>query len=859
MIPAPVPLTQRGLLDRLPGAFVVLDDQGRIVDGNGEAERLLGLARSDILGRTAHDPVWSLLREDGSPFPADELPGQRALRTGEAHRGVPLGLRRPDGRVRWLLADAVPFLDAEGRRCAIVGFMEITARRRLEAWQGLTLGLFDRMAQHAPLEALLLALVGFVEAELPGARCTLHLLTDDRRRLRIAYSPSMPPAYLEALAGLEISPTAGSCGAAAALGRTVVVADVLSHPNWAPYRALAERFGFRSCWSEPVLVEGGEVVGTFAIYYDEFRSPDDEELALLRKAADLASLVVERHAARESLSFAAALFEQGTESVVVTDALHRIVRVNRAFERLTGYTAAEVEGRTPQQLLAVPVVVPDGHQADAALAAGESWQGELLLRHRDGERVPVWLSVVPLRGRDGAITHFLRTAVDLRETKAQAERIRELAFFDPLTRLANRSLVVDRLRRAIASAERHGRSLAVLFIDLDRFKEVNDTLGHDAGDDVLAAVARRFEAVVRREDTLGRLGGDEFIVIADAAREPEATACAERLIETLSEPIHVQDQPFALGASIGIALYPGDGRQPDELMKHADIAMYRAKASGGGVCLYRPEMSAGLGERIALARDLRRAIRHGEGLALHVQPQVRLADGALSGAEALLRWTHPTLGPIQPAVFIALAEERWMMVELGGWVLSAACDLIRCWREEGRPLPGRLAINISAQQLDGADAIHRLLEPLRRAGVPPAALEFELTESALMRNIDAGKRGLGELRDAGVALAIDDFGTGYSSLSRLKRLPVERLKIDMGFVRDMLFDRSDHAIIASVIGLAKPLGLATVAEGVEQVEQADALRGLGCSHAQGYLFGRPLPAAAFAERWLEPPTAAASP
>jgi diguanylate cyclase (GGDEF)-like protein/PAS domain S-box-containing protein len=852
MTSLPLPVTPRGLLDSLPVAVVVQAGDGRIVDCNGEAERLLGLARRDILDRSPHDPRWAALREDGSPFPADALPGLLALRTGEPQHSVPMGVRRPDGRVRWLLADAVPHRDAEGRCHAITAFMEITSQRRLEAWQGLTLGLLDRMARQASLESLLLVLAGFVEGELPGARCTVQLLTDDRRRLRVAYSPSMPAAYLDAITGLATSPTAGSCGAAAALGCTMIVADVLTHPNWEPYRSLAEQHGFRACWSEPFFAEDGGVLGTFAIYDDEVRSPDEEALLLLRQAAVLASLVVERHAARENLSLAAALFEQGTEPVVVTDAAHRIVRVNAAFERLTGFSGADVEGRTPHFLHVATAEGSDGRDADAVLDRGERWQGELLLRHRDGALVPVWLSAVPLRGRDGAITHFLRTAIDLRETKAQAERIRELAFYDPLTRLANRSLVIDRLRRAIASAERHGLSLAVLFIDLDRFKEVNDTLGHDVGDEVLVAVARRFEAVVRREDTLGRLGGDEFIVIAHGAREFEATVCAERLLGTLSEPVQVQDQPFTLGASIGVALYPGDGRQPDELMKHADIAMYRAKAAGGGVRLYRPEMSAGLGERIALARDLRAAIRHGEGLALHVQPQVRLADGALSGAEVLLRWTHPVLGPIQPSIFIPLAEERSMMVELGTWVVAAACELLRGWREAGRALPVRLALNVSAQQLDGADAVDRLLESLRHADVPPAALEFELTESALMRNIDAGIRKLEALREAGISLAIDDFGTGYSSLSYLKRLPIQRVKIDMAFVRDMLGDHGGHAIVASIVGLAEPLGLTTVAEGVEHAEQADALHGLGCIHAQGYLFGRPLPVADFADRWLPP-------
>ena len=833
-------------------AIVVQGPDGRIISCNADAERLLGLDREQILGRDSLDPRWDALDERGQPLPGDQHPGPVALRTGTAQLGVTMGIRLPNGKRRWLLVDSDVF-EADGLgTCAVSSFMDITERRRLDAWQSLTLSLLEDMSGRAPQRQLLLRLVAFVEAQLVGARCSLQLLSDDRRRIQTCCSPSLPHAYLAALEGLEISETAGSCGAAAALGRTVIVPDVFDHPNWVPYRALAETHGFRACWSEPVFDDALRPMGTFAVYYDEVRSPEPDDLVLLRQSASLASLVVQRAAVREDLMLAAALFEQGTESVVVTDAAHRIVRVNRAFERVTGYAAAEVVGRRPSELHAPSLFATQGASVEEDAEAAGQWKGELMIRRKDGEAVPVWLSVVALHGPNGDVTHYLRTAVDLRETKAQAERIRQLAFYDPLTGLPNRALVTDRLRQALVSAERRRQALAVLFIDLNRFKEVNDTLGHDVGDEVLAAVARRFAAVVRRDDSLGRLGGDEFIVIADGAREPEATLCAERLVESLIEPIVVQDQPFALGASVGIALYPADGRLPDELMKHADIAMYRAKAAGGGIRLYQPEMSSGLGERVALARDLRYALQRDKGLGLHFQPQVDLATGALSGAEALLRWTHPTLGPIPPSTFIALAEERSMMLELGEWVLRAACQQLAAWRAAGRPLRGRLAVNVSAQQLDAPDALARARRAIEAAGVGMHEIEMELTESALMRNIDHAMGVLRQLRDAGIALSIDDFGTGYSSLAHLKRFPVERLKIDMSFVRDMLSDPNDYAIVGSIIGMARPLRLVTVAEGVERAEQADALRALGCAHAQGYLFGRPVPAAEFADRWLPP-------
>lgn len=842
------PVAASAILGATHAAIVVQGPDGQIVHCNADAERLLGLTRDQIVGRDSLDPRWEATRSDGLPLPGEEHPGPTALRTRQAQLGVTMGIRLPNGKRRWLLVDSDVFEAPGLGTCAVSCFMDITERRRLEAWQALTLALLEEMGRRAPLESLLLRLVGFVETQLAGARCSIQLLSEDRRRMQTSLSPSLPRAYLAALEGLEISPTAGSCGAAASLGRTVIVPDVFDHPNWAPYRPLADQHGFRACWSEPVFDDSGRAMGTFAVYYDEVREPQPDDLALLRQSASLATLVIQRATAHEDLMLAAALFEQGTESVVVTDAEHRIVRVNRSFERLTGFTPDDVIGRRPSELHAQSPFTTQARSVEEDAESEGHWQGELLLRRKDGEVVPVWLSVVALRGANDRTSHYLRTALDLRETKAQAERIRQLAFFDPLTQLPNRALVTDRLRQALVSAERRKRSLAVLFIDLNRFKEVNDTLGHDVGDEVLAAVAQRFAMVVRHDDSLGRLGGDEFIVIADGAGEPEATMCAERLMEALADPIVVQDEPLALGASIGIAMYPGDGRLPEELMKHADIAMYRAKSAGGGFRLYQPEMSSGLGERVALARDLRYALMRGNALSLHFQPQFDLASGALSGAEALIRWNHPTLGAISPATFIPLAEDRSMMLEFGDWVLNAACRQLAEWKAQGRALPGRLAINVSAQQLDAPDAAARARRILQAHGISTGEIEMELTESALMRNIDHALTVMRELRDAGIAMAIDDFGTGYSSLAYLKRFPVERLKIDMSFVRDMLSDHNDYAIV----GMARPLRLATVAEGVERAGQAEALRELGCTHAQGYLFGKPVPGPEFATRWLPP-------
>ncbi len=443
---------------------------------------------------------------------------------------------------------------------------------------------------------------------------------------------------------------------------------------------------------------------------------------------------------------------------------------------------------------------------------------------------------------------------DITERKTAKDALQRLAFYDTLTELPNRALLLDRLGQALATVHRHEQSLALLFLDLDRFKEINDTQGHSVGDRVLQEVARRFQSVLRQDESMARMGGDEFVVLAMGADQVVSALIAERLIAALAVPLEIMGHRFSLSASIGIVLYPQDGRTPDDLLQHADVAMYRAKSSGGGYRFYRPEMSAGLAERMMLARDLRAALqRRGGELSLHFQPQIKLENGELVGAEALMRWHRPEHGDISPALFIPIAEERGMMAELGTWVLEEACRQLNTWQAEGRSLPGRLAVNIATQQIESLDFPDLALAIVRRAGLSPSQFELELTESGLMRDVELAINIAGRLKAAGFALAIDDFGTGYSSLAYLKRLPMSKVKIDMSFVNDMLIDHNDYAIVNTIIGMGRTLDLMTLAEGVETRAQAETLLAMGCYQAQGYYFGRPEPGAAFARRWLNEP------
>ncbi|PKM01237.1 MAG: hypothetical protein CVV16_15140, partial [Gammaproteobacteria bacterium HGW-Gammaproteobacteria-6] len=384
---------------------------------------------------------------------------------------------------------------------------------------------------------------------------------------------------------------------------------------------------------------------------------------------------------------------------------------------------------------------------------------------------------------------------------------------------------------------------------------INDSQGHAVGDLALVEVSRRFQRLLRKEETLARLGGDEFVLIAEGANQETAAMIAERILHALRAPMQLSDQATHLSASIGIAMYPEDGDNVGDLIKHADIAMYRAKAMSGGYRFYQAAMSAALQERLGLARRLEFAIEQGQ-LQLHYQPRIALASETMQGAEALLRWHDAEFGEVSPAQFIPIAEERGLIGALGDWVIAEACRQMAQWQEQGLAFPGTVAVNLSALQLHLPDMVGKLLARIDAAGLTTDRFELELTESSMMADPAASIAILDQLHGAGFSLAIDDFGTGYSSLVYLKRFAVDNIKIDMSFVSDMLSDRSDAAIVATIVAMSRSLGLRTTAEGVESAEQAEALLQLGCDFAQGYHFGRPEPADVFARRWLKPVRAA---
>ena len=546
---------------------------------------------------------------------------------------------------------------------------------------------------------------------------------------------------------------------------------------------------------------------------------------------------------------AAAVFEAAREAIFVTDADGKIIAVNPAFTMLTGYVEAEVRGRTPRLLWADRQPEVFFQDMLRTVARTGVWQGEFWARRQDGERRAALGSLGAVRDATGRILHYVGIATDITIQKAAEQHIERLAYYDALTDLPNRALLMQQAELALALAARRRISLAVLFLDLDRFKEVNDALGHSAGDVLLTQVAARLQALVRVEDMVCRLGGDEFVLLLPEADQEGALRVANKVLAALRQPFAVAGHALSATASVGIALYPHDGADFAELLKNADVALYRAKHAGRNTQMfYDRAMNVAAVERLVLETELRQAIAAGQ-LCAHYQPKVRLIDGALVGAEALVRWQHPARGLIPPGQFIPMAEVSDLIVALGDWMLGEVCRQLAAWRRQGRP-PLTVAINLAARhfrQPGLADHLHGLLEA---HGLPAQALELELTESALLETGAETAANLAQLEQLGVGLALDDFGTGYSCLSYLKHLPLDALKIDQSFVRELVTDPADRAIAATIVALGHHLALAVVAEGVETEEQRRLLIEQGCDLAQGYLFDRPLPAEAFAAAWL---------
>ncbi len=560
--------------------------------------------------------------------------------------------------------------------------------------------------------------------------------------------------------------------------------------------------------------------------------------------------ITKRKAAEVKLLHLSQAVEQSLDSIVITNLEAKIEYVNEAFVRNTGYSRQEAIGQDSRILQSGFTAKETYASLWKAMTEGQPWRGELHNKRKDGSQYTELAAISPIHQPDGVITHYVAVKSDITEKKAAEEEINQLAFYDVLTKLPNRRLLLDRLQQALASSSRTQCNGALLLVNLDNFKTINDTLGHDMGDLLLQEVAQRLMRCIREGDTVARTGGDEFKVILENLSNnlPEAANAAkifgEKILAALNQPYQLSNNMYLSTSSIGVTMFGNQKMAVGGLLTQVELAMYQSKAAGRNTMrFFDPEMQAVVTTRAVLEADIREAIVK-EQFVLHYQAQMT-GDGQLTGAEVLIRWQHPERGMVSPAEFIPLAEDTGLILPIGQWALETACTQLTIWAQKPAFVHLTLAVNVSARQFHQKDFVQEVLETLERTGAKPERLKLELTEGMLIEDVEAVIAKMTYLKGKGVSFSLDDFGTGFSSLAYLKRLPLDQLKIDQGFVRDILLDPNDAAIAKTVIALADSLGLAVIAEGVETVDQRDVLAEMGCHNYQGYLFSRPLPLQAF--------------
>lgn len=758
------------------------------------------------------------------------------------------------GKRIWVRTIGQAVRDSDGTIVRLQGaFQDISERKRLEAFKAGQNAILERIAVNSPLPEVLYATVNLIESQFPRCMCCIMLISSDGMHLCKGAAVRLPSAYMQILDGAEIGSNKGSCGTAAYERRRVIVADIEHDPLWDHYRADAMQYGLRACWSSPILSSAHVVIGTIAIYHQEPYIPVDEELELVDACSHILGIAIERHNSQEHLR----LLESGisrlndivmiTESVSADDQGHRIIFVNEAFERITGYSHDDVMGKSSSILYGRNTQKEELVKISQSLKDRMPVHTEVIHYKKSGEEIWLELDIVPISDEVGLNTHWVAVMRDITQRKQTEMKIQQLAFYDAMTGLPNRQLLIDRLKQRLSSSLRSHHSGAVLFIDLDNFKSLNDTHGHDVGDMLLVEVARRIVECVRNSDTVGRLGGDEFVVIINELDEnlrdaavQTSTVC-EKILLSFKAPFLLNGYIHHTTPSIGVTLFNHElPASVDELLKRADLAMYKAKDSGRNTFrFYDPQMEALVRERVALEADLHLGILY-EQFVLYFQPQLN-QERRIVGAEALIRWNHPHRGLVMPGNFIQMAEDSGLILQIGHWVLTTACKQLLLWANHPHTADLVLSVNVSPRQYLQADFVDQVIQLINQTGVDPSKLKLELTETMLIENIEDIIAKMTLIKARGVGFSLDDFGTGYSSLSYLKRLPLDQLKIDQSFVQDIMVDSNDASIVNTIIALGLSLRLEVLAEGVETEEQMQMLLSHGCQAFQGYLFSKPVP------------------
>ncbi|WP_142850310.1 EAL domain-containing protein [Telmatospirillum sp. J64-1] len=815
------------LMDNLADGVVAVGPDGRVRAVNKAAERIFGWRAEDLLGRPA-----------STVLPDPERPGHAAgICDGPvtvAGRGLEVAARHKDGRL--LPADLMlSDLPVEGQSLRVVMVRDLSGRRLNDAFEAMVNEMNQRVLQAQNIETILqflcdrlVLLYGFP-------------LVWIATRERDGSLTLMAQAGEDAEPGEETrpgdDPNLGPAAEAVRQEQTVVAAT--DSPRFATALEEARSRGYAVTAALPLQAHR-RVVGVLSVFARDTLEPNQMrrlEALSMRLGIALQIALDQRRLRLQGAAMAAA-----ANAIFITDDEGRIEWVNRAFTRLSGYPADEAVGQTPRILKSGVQSGEDYEEFWRTIRAGSVWRGEMVERRKDGSYYTVDQTVTPMRDPDGRIAHYVVVHEDITERKRAEERIRYLSHYDSLTALPNRLLFRDRLQQAVARARAGKGKLAVLFIDLENFSRINDTLGHDYGDRLLTVIVDRITDVARSADTIARVGGDEFAVVQTDLTHAESVAVlAQKIIQAICRPVDLDGHDAQVSAGIGISIFPDDAEDPEQLVKNADMAMYRAvREMPQSFQFFSQEMNTETQARLDMERDLRRALGRQE-LLLHYQPQVDALTGRITSMEALVRWRHPKAGMISPGRFIPIAEDSGLIVPLGDWTLREACRQLRAWLDEGLPVV-RVGVNFSALQLRQPDPVGMVHQILEETWVPPQLVELELTESAVMTDAEEAAKLLNDFSELGIQLAIDDFGTGYSSLSYLKRFPVDKLKIDQSFVRELPRNQNDAGIARAIISLGHTLGLKVVSEGVETAEQCRYLEDAGCDLFQGYFFTQPIPA-----------------
>ncbi|ACT49263.1 sensor domain-containing protein [Methylovorus glucosotrophus] len=830
------------LLENIPDLIARFDLQGRYLYVNPTFCETFGMKAADLIGQ--QDITWP--GEAGQSAPILKSIQEVAQREEAITVTLDVALNGKPSYLEWRL---IPESDQQGRVISVLAVgRDMTQLRMHERLEQMRLLILESLAHGDAFSSVLDLVTRYMEQAKPGFLCSIMLLDNTGTHLLCTHAPSLPADFITAVDGIAIGMGVGSCGTAAVLQERVLVDDIRTHPYWAPYKEIALAANLLACWSEPIFDSAHRMLGTFAIYRREAGSPSAEDLNFIHQASHLVAIAIERHRSDTQLQERErelrSLLDNSPDTITRYDANCRRLYVNQRMLEYFDTTPDVVLHTTPRDFPGGSVTVEYEARIRQAFLTGQPDELELPLKASNGKLLVRHIRMMPEFNPDGTVASVLAVGRDITEIVEYRQRIHDMAFYDALTRLPNRAMLLEQMRSGILAAAGAQQVFSLMVLDLDRFKQINETLGHSTGDLLLCEAAARLQDHLREGDMLARMGGDEFVLLlrpGDA--EPELIAMAQTLIQAFRQPFLVAGRELFVSTSVGIARYPTDSQDADTLLKFADTAMYHAKAQGrNNFQFYVSALTEVSSARIELETMMRRAIQQQE-LELYYQPQWDLLENRIVGVEALLRWNQTEHGLMMPNVFIPVAEETGLIIELGEWVLTTACRQAVQWNKD-KDEPLKIAVNLSTRQFIQNPLLASVTRILHETGCRPEWIKLEITESLLLEsNLDILNT-LNAFDAMGLVISIDDFGTGYSALSYLNRFPVKQIKIDRSFVKDVPHDTHKSELVKAMISIAHVLNLDVVAEGVETQVQSDYLKASGCRAVQGYFYGRPMPLAA---------------